>query len=250
MSALQGGEECAAVRPFLPPVFDFSINSQAEAGKCAAFPTAETEGKKENKVQMPPSFAGKEGEESRCSHIPKQALIKMEGKHGGGDEMTRRERGKQGILERAAPILQPVTLFFGLLLLLSLVGRSIGSDLIEQIALSFILIAVAADAGFLVSRQHAQGLDGCRGCDRCFPGDFVPWGTVFIQRDTRLKGPPSHGCQDFGRRPGRCRHRRKKASAKKKIEKRTPQEKLHKYRTFPAAVLTIPYFVESSRLTT
>ena len=206
------------MRPFLPPVFDFSINSQAEAGKCAAFPTAETEGKKENKVQMPPSFAGKEGEESRCSHIPKQALIKMEGKHGGGDEMTRRERGKQGILERAAPILQPVTLFFGLLLLLSLVGRSIGSDLIEQI--------------------------------RCFPGDFVPWGTVFIQRDTRLKGPPSHGCQDFGRRPGRCRHRRKKASAKKKIEKRTPQEKLHKYRTFPAAVLTIPYFVESSRLTT
>ena len=70
--------------------------------------------------------------------------------------MTRRERGKQGILERAAPILQPVALFFGLLLLLSLVGRSIGSDLIEQIALSFILIAVAADAGFLVSRQSTH----------------------------------------------------------------------------------------------
>ena len=139
-----------------PPVFDFSINSQAGAGKCAAFPTAETEGKKENKVQMPPSFAGKEGEESRCSHIPKQALIKMEGKHGGGDEMTRRERGKQGILERAAPILQPVALFFGLLLLLSLVGRSIGGGLIEQIALSFILIAVADDAGFLVSRQSTH----------------------------------------------------------------------------------------------
>ena len=46
--------------------------------------------------------------------------------------MTRRERGKQGILERAAPILQPVALFFGLLLLL-LSLSSIVSGFAEKI---------------------------------------------------------------------------------------------------------------------
>ena len=89
---------------------------------------------------------------SHC-HIPEHALIKMERTHGGGDEMTRRERGKQGNLARAMPALQPVALFFGLLLLLSLVGRNMSSRLFEEVALSFILMAVAADAGFLYSKQ-------------------------------------------------------------------------------------------------
>ena len=67
--------------------------------------------------------------------------------------MTRRERGKNEGLELVMPILQPLGLFFGLLFLLSLVGRSLGNALVEQIALSLILVLVAADAGFLFSKQ-------------------------------------------------------------------------------------------------
>lgn len=69
--------------------------------------------------------------------------------------MTRRERGKNEGLELVMPILQPLGLFFGLLFLLSLVGRSLGNALVEQIALSLILVLVAADAGFLFSKQSS-----------------------------------------------------------------------------------------------